>query len=146
MVNALEAVAVTVTDPPKLTEEPLIVMALLSSAAFGIAVSVFVAPEIEVPAKVVIVPPKETVVEPIVIELLVSPAFGIVATAVKALVPLPKRYPDSVFAPVPPLATFRVPPNTTAPEVPTAGVKPVEPALKEVTPPASENCRQDPAA
>ena len=91
MVSALEAVAVTVTDPPKLTDEPLIVIALLSSDAFGIADSVFVAPEIDVPTSVVIVPPKETVVEPMVIELLVNPEFGIVATAVKGLVPLPTK-------------------------------------------------------
>ena len=91
MVSALEAVAVTVTDPPKLTDEPLIVIALVSSAALGIAVSVFVAPEIEVPANVVNVPPKETLVAPIVIEQLVRPEFGIVATAVKGLVPLPTK-------------------------------------------------------
>ena len=53
IVKAFDAVAVTVTEPPKLTEEPLIVMALLSSEAFGIADSVFVAPEIDLPVKVV---------------------------------------------------------------------------------------------
>ena len=75
-----------------------------------------------------------------------SAVVGIVALAVIGLVPLPNTYPVSVFAPVPPLAAFKVPASTTAPEVPVEGVKPVEPALKEVTPPASENCRQDPAA
>lgn len=91
MVSALEAVAVTVTDPPRLTEEPLIVMALLSSDALGMDDNVFVAPEIDVPTNVVIVPPNETVVEPMVIELLVSPEFGMVDTAVNALVPLPTK-------------------------------------------------------
>ena len=91
IVSALEAVAVTVTDPPKLTEEPLIVIALLSSEALGIADSVFVAPEIDTPANVVIVPPKDTVVEPMVIALLVNPELGMVETAVKALVPLPTK-------------------------------------------------------
>ena len=37
--------------------------------------------------------------------------------------------------PVPPLATARVPASVTAPVVEVAGVSPVEPALKEVTPP-----------
>jgi hypothetical protein len=91
MVNAFVAVAVTVTEPPKLTEDPFIVIALLFSAEFGIDVRVFVAPEIEAPTNVAIVPPKDTVVEPIVIELFVRPALGIVATAVKGLVPLPTR-------------------------------------------------------
>ena len=39
-----------------------------------------------------------------------------------------------------------MPPKTTAPEVAVDGVKPVEPALKVVTPPDSANCRQEPAA
>jgi len=36
MVKAFVAVAVTVTEPPKLTEDPLIVMALLASCALVI--------------------------------------------------------------------------------------------------------------
>ena len=40
-----------------------------------------------------------------------------------------------VAVPVPPLATARVPASVTAPVVEVAGVSPVEPALKEVTPP-----------
>jgi hypothetical protein len=36
IVNAEEAVAVTVTEPPKETVEPLIVIALFVSPAFGI--------------------------------------------------------------------------------------------------------------
>ena len=39
-----------------------------------------------------------------------------------------------VDVPVPPLATAKVPANVTAPVVAVAGVKPVEPALNEVTP------------
>ena len=55
------------------------------------------------------VPPRETVSDPIVIELLANPAFGIVDAAVTAPVPFPNKYPDKVVAPVPPLATGRVP-------------------------------------
>ena len=83
--------AVTVTEPPRLTEEPLIVIALLVNEALPMLLNVLVEPEIDVPAKVVIVSPKDTVVEPIVIELLVNPEFGIVATAVNGLVPLPTK-------------------------------------------------------
>ena len=72
MVKALDAVAVTVIDPPRLTEEPLIVMALLVSEALPILLNVLVAPEIDVPTNVVIVPPKETEVDPIVIVLLAN--------------------------------------------------------------------------
>ena len=146
IVKALDAVAVTVIDPPKLTEEPLIVMALFVSEELPMLLNVLVEPEIDVPAKVVIVPPKDTEVEPIVIALLANPALGIVVLAVMTPVPLPYTYPVSVPAPVPPLEAFKMPPKTTAPEVPVEGVKPVAPALKDVTPPAKENCLQDPAA
>ena len=59
---------------------------------------------------------------------------GIVLEAVTADVPLPNRYPDRVVAPVPPLATFKVPARVTAPPVAVEGVKPVVPALKLATP------------
>ena len=49
------------------------------------------------------------------------------------LVPATK---DGVAVPVPPLATFSIPPNVTAPVAALDGVKPVDPALKVVTPPA----------
>ena len=39
------------------------------------------------------------------------------------------------MTPVPPLATANVPPNTMAPVVGDDGVKPVVPALNDVTPP-----------
>jgi hypothetical protein len=114
IVKAFVAVAVTITEPPRLTEDPFIVIALLASCAL------------------VTVPDKSVV--------------GIVVLAVIVPVPLPYTYPVRVFAPVPPLATLSVPPSVIAPEVPVEGVKPVDPALKDVTPPASENCLQDPAA
>lgn len=76
MVKALVAVAVTVTAPPRLTEEPLMVIELLVSEELPMLLSVFVEPLIDVPVKVVIVPPNDTAVEPIVIELLVSALFG----------------------------------------------------------------------
>lgn len=43
--------------------------------------------------------------------------------------------PVDVVTPVPPLATFSVPESTTAPVVAVEGVKPVEPAENEDTPP-----------
>jgi hypothetical protein len=46
-------VAVTVTEPPKLTEEPLMVIALFVRLALPMLLNVFVAPEIDLPVKVV---------------------------------------------------------------------------------------------
>jgi len=66
------AVAVTVILPPKLTELPLIVIALFVSDELAILLNVLVDPLMDVPVNVVIVPPSETDVEPIVIELLAS--------------------------------------------------------------------------
>ena len=107
MVNAFEAVAVTVIEPPKLTDEPLIVMALLANCAL------------------------ETVPDRSVV--------GMVNEAVMANAPLPYIYPVKSDAPVPPLDAFRMPPNVMAPLVLVFGVKPVLPALKEVTPPVRLN-------
>lgn len=76
----------------------------------------------------------------------VMSVLGIVGLAVMALVPLPYTYPVRVIAPVPPFATFNVPPSVIAPEVAPTGVNPVVPALKVVTPPDSENCLHEPAA
>jgi hypothetical protein len=76
MVSGLVAVAVTVTDPPRLTEEPLMVMELLVSDELPMLDSVFVEPLIETPVSVVIVPPSDTAVDPIVIELFVRALFG----------------------------------------------------------------------
>jgi hypothetical protein len=44
MVRALDAVAVTVVDPPRLTDEPLIVMELFVNAELGNPVTVLLAP------------------------------------------------------------------------------------------------------
>ena len=52
MVKALEAVAVTVIEPPKLTEDPLMVIALLVNDAFGMALRVFDEPLIDLFVKV----------------------------------------------------------------------------------------------
>lgn len=46
---------------------------------------------------------------------------------------------EPLLTPVPPLAGFKIPPKTTAPVVAVTGVKPVAPALNEITPPAWEN-------
>jgi hypothetical protein len=45
---------------------------------------------------------------------------------------------DGVVVPVPPLATANVPAKVTTPVLAVEGVKPVEPALNEVTPLALE--------
>ena len=44
MVRALEAVAVTVVEPPRLTDDPLMVTELLVRAEFGRLVTVLLAP------------------------------------------------------------------------------------------------------
>jgi hypothetical protein len=137
-------VAVTVIVPPSETVEPLIVIDEFVRLPFAIFESVFVEPLMVVPDKVESVPPSETEVEPIVIALFVSPALGIVATAVNALVPFPTKYPVSEFAPVPPLAGISVPLRVMAPDCAELGRRPVVPPLKVTTPPAVENCLQDP--
>ena len=55
MVKALVAVAVTVTEPPRLTEEPLIVIALLVRLALAMLVSVLVEPLIDLLVSVSVV-------------------------------------------------------------------------------------------
>jgi hypothetical protein len=65
-------VAVTVVDPPRLTELPLIVIALLVSELLPMLDSVLVEPDIVVPAKVVSVPPSANEVLPMVTVLFVS--------------------------------------------------------------------------
>jgi len=69
IVKALVAVAVTVTEAPRLTEEPLIVIALLVSDALAMFDNVFAEPEIETPFSVVSVPPRESESLPMVTEL-----------------------------------------------------------------------------
>ena len=55
MVRALDAVAVTVMEPPRLTDDPLIVMALFVRPLFGMFVNVFDAPLIDLLVNVSIV-------------------------------------------------------------------------------------------
>ena len=76
IVSGLVAVAVTVIEPPKLTDDPLIVIALFVSDALPMLESVLVEPLIETPESANRVPPSATVSEPIVIELLVSALLG----------------------------------------------------------------------
>ena len=66
MVKALVAVAVTVTDAPRLTEEPLIVMALFDKDALAMFVSVLSGPLIVLFVSVC-VPVNVTTVESIAI-------------------------------------------------------------------------------
>ena len=77
-----------------------------------------------VDAVTVVLPPKLTLLPLMVIALLANCTFvtvplnavvGIVDDAVTALVPLPIKYPVSVVAPVPPFATFNLPPNVIVP-------------------------------
>ena len=116
IVSALEAVAVTVTEPPRLTEEPLIVIALLVSALFGKLVNVFEEPlidlfvnvcELSVSTNVLlagIVVPFKTVVElldsvvnapveaveaPIVVPLIAPPVIAMALAFCVDMVPKP---------------------------------------------------------
>ena len=86
-----------------------------------------------------------TLVEPVVVRVREFAPEVVKAPAVLIFPPSVVVY-EPLLTPVPPLAGFRIPARTTAPEVGEDGVKPVDPALKLVTPPARENCRQDPAA
>ena len=52
IVKAAVEVAVTVIDPPKETDDPLIVTAELVSAAFGMLLNVFELPLIDLPVNV----------------------------------------------------------------------------------------------
>ena len=61
------------------------------------------------------------------------PRLGVVKAGEVAKTTAP--LPVDVVAPVPPLATAKVPAKVTAPVVAVLGVRPVEPALKEVTAP-----------
>ena len=54
--------------------------------------------------------------------------------------------PDEVVTPVPPLATAKVPANVIAPVVAVLGVRPVEPAENDVTPPVDAAHVGTPAA
>ena len=64
---------------------------------------------------------------------------GMVDDAVIAPVPFPITYPVKVVAPVPPLATPRVPAKVTTPVVAMLGVKPLKDVWNDVTPPDTEN-------
>lgn len=100
----------------------------------------------EVTVPTLIEPPKLTVVPLITIDELANwvlemvPLRSVVGTVVEAViadVPLPLTYPVRVEAPVPPLATTKTPPKVIDPAVGVAGVRPVVPPLKNVTPPAT---------
>ena len=134
MVKALEAVAVTVIEPPKLTEEPLIVMALLVRLALPMFDSVFDEPLIDTPLKVEIDPPKLTGSAPMVIELLTKdPLPMLVRVLLKPLIVLLVR----VWEPVR-VATTVVSMEIVPVEVIGPPSKPV-PVLIRVTPPDREN-------
>jgi hypothetical protein len=138
MVKALEAVAVTVIEPPKLTDDPLIVIEEFVSALFAIPLSV--PPKVKLPEVVTLplkvnpltvpVPLTEVTVPPELDELIVW--FG----QVPVMVMLDPATREGVVVPVPPLTTFKTPAKVIEPAVGELGVKPVVPALKSVTPPA----------
>lgn len=75
IVNEFASAAVTVTVPPKLTGDPLIVMLLFTSDALGILDNVFSDALIVTPVNEVMVDPSDTAVDPMVIELLVNDAL-----------------------------------------------------------------------
>lgn len=117
MVKAFEAVAVTVIEPPKLTEDPLIVMALLSKDAFGIALKVFVAPLIDLFVRVCEAVFVVTVSDPTVADVMLNA-------------------PPVTVLPVKVSADGRL--NTTAPDVGEAVISLAVPVTED-TPPITEN-------
>ena len=72
-------------------------------------------------------PAAATVVNPSKIEFAVILEFASRSTTLFA--------PDEVVTPVPPLATANVPASVIAPVVAVLGVRPVDPAENDVTPP-----------
>jgi hypothetical protein len=92
MVKALEAVAVTVIEPPNDTADPLIVTELLVSEALEMALRVFVAPLIDLPVSVC-VSVKVTTVESI--DIVPVPVIGPPVKPVPVLI--------WVTVPVPPI-------------------------------------------
>ena len=143
IVNALDAVAVTVTDPPRLTEEPLIVIEELVRLELPILLNVLFEPlmvllvSVSEPANVAKVPVVGSVT-------LVAP----VCVSVKSCAPESVSEPPKVMVlpvlatPVPPLAPISTPASVIAPVVVVPGVNPVVPALKDVTPPVSAKSLQ----
>ena len=107
-------------------------MAIFDSVLLDPLIVLFVS--VSEPARVASVPVvgNVTLVAPVVVK-------------VRLLAPEVVRFPAKVtvkaplLTPVPPLAGFKIPAKTTAPVVAEEGVRPVEPALNEITPPAWEN-------
>ena len=124
IVSAFEAVAVTVTEPPKLTDDPLIVIALLVSEALAMLVSVLLAPLIVLFVSVCalsvstsvllagIVVPFNVVVE-LLVNVVNAPVEGVEAPTepLNAPLVLVKDVNTPVFGVVLPIAAFTEPPE-----------------------------------
>lgn len=140
---------------PRETDVDPIVIAELSSAALGMLENVLDDPDIVLlvsvsePASVASVPVvgNVTFVTPVAVRVNANaPAVVNAAAVVNApptvIAPEVEMFPPRVvvyeplFTPVPPEAGFKIPPRVTTPTVAVEGVKPVDPALKEFTPPA----------
>jgi hypothetical protein len=151
MVRVLDAVAVTVMEPPRLTDDPLIVMALFVRPLFGMFVNVFDAPLIDLLVNVSIVarPTKVSVlvgrvkvpVLTIVLKLgdvrvgLVENTrfVEVVPVAPEAVYPvmLLKAAIPAADAPVPPLDTCKTPVTVVVrPIFPQEGATPTPPEIR----------------
>ena len=146
-VKAAVVLAVIVPEAPRATVTPLYVTEELTSDELPMFVRLLSGPLIVLLVSVSLLESVAKVPETGKVTLVSAVTAKVVLNA-----PEVTRLPPSVMVlpallmPVPPLAPFKMPPRVTAPVVPVAGVKPVAPALKEVTPPVSENWRQEPEA
>ena len=157
-VKAAVVVAVIVPEAPNATFTPLYVTLELVNDALAMLLSVLLAPlivllvRVSEPDSVAKVPElgSVTLVTPVAVNVMANaPAVAKFAAVVNvpAVVSAPpvETLPPSVmvyvllFTPVPPLAGFKIPDSVTAPVVSVLGLKPVVPALNDVTPPVSEN-------
>jgi len=114
-----------------------------------VAVTVVKLPAAAVEAPIIvplIAPPVIATVLAFCVDIVPKPVIavlGIVVEAVTAEVPLPNKYPAKVVAPVPPFATFNVPPRVKVPDTvigPPVSVSPVvppEPSTLCTVPPAA---------
>ena len=136
------AVAVTVTEPPRLTDEPLIVIDELVSEAFAILLNVLFEPLIVL--LVSVSDPASVARVPVVgrVTLVVPVCVSVKSCAPDSVSDPPSVMVLPVFAtPVPPFAPIKMPFNVIAPVVAVPGVNPVVPAENDVTPPVSEKSR-----
>jgi hypothetical protein len=108
---------------------------MFDSVLFDPEIDLFV--RVSVPARVDNVPAVGSVklVLPVAVRL-TEKAPEVVKDPAVDILPPSVVVKEPLLTPVPPLAGFKMPPRTTTPVVGLDGVKPVDPALNEDTPPA----------